>query len=113
MGSSTSCHYSSFGSNNGCTSYPSDSVLSAGAIAGIVIGSLLGIAVIIFLLVLTYKLLKRNSSSSHVPHYPNVYSVPSNRDTYRQSIRRSEMHTPSKPPMYFEPSMNNEFYENA
>jgi hypothetical protein len=109
----TSCYYSSSDIDNGCTSYPNDSVLSAGAIAGIVIGSLLGIAIIIFLLVLTYRLYKRNNSSSHQSHYPNVYSVPANMNDYQQSRRRSEMYIPSKPAMYSEAHMNNTFYDNV
>jgi hypothetical protein len=89
-------------------------VLSAGAIAGIVIGSLVGIAFIIFLGVLIYKLARRHPSLPHLHYHPNVYNVPMNVDHHHhQSMRRPEMYTPSKPPTYFEAPMSSDYYQNA
>lgn len=109
----TACHYSSYGSNNGCTSYPGDSVLSAGAIVGIVIGSLIGIAIIILLLVLACRLSRRNSLPSHQSHIPEVYNVRMDRNSYHESMRRSDMYNPSKTPIYYEPKTNYDFHNNA
>jgi hypothetical protein len=101
MGGS-SCHYSSTDTvDNGCDSYPSDSVLSAGAIAGIVVGALVGIAIFILSLVLSYKLVKRNNPSSNQQYHMNVYGLPMNINDHQQPPpRRPEMYIPSKPPMY-------------
>jgi hypothetical protein len=114
MGSGVSCYSSSFNAGyNGCNSYPNNSVLNAGAIVGIVLGSLLAIAIIVFLLVFSYKLYKRNNSPLHQSHRPNVYSLPMNMNNDHQSARRSEMYIPSKPPIYSEAPIHNGLYENA
>jgi hypothetical protein len=108
----TACHSSSYSADNGCTSLPDNSVLSVGAIVGIVIGSLLGIALIIFVGVLIYKLSRRNRSLPHQHYHPNIYNVPMNTDHHHHP-RRPEMYIPSKSPEYFEAPMNNTYYENA
>jgi hypothetical protein len=110
----TACHYSSFDSQyNGCTSSPSDSVLSAGAIVGIVIGSLVGIAVIIVLVVISCRLTRRNNPPSNQQHPMNVYRLPTNIDDHHQPPRRPEMYPPYKSPMYSDAPMYNNHYNNA
>ncbi len=108
----TSCDYSSFGIGyNGCTSYPNNSVLTAGAIVGIVIGSLVGLVLIIFCLVVIYKLSKRSNSSPNQFRRSNVYSLPMN--NRQPSARRSEMYMPTKSPIYSETPIHNGYYDNA
>ena len=107
----TSCHYSSSDpQSNGCTSIGNDGILSAGAIAGLVIGSLLGIALLIFLGILIYRLSKGHPIPPQRPP-PHAYNVPRNTDHYyhhRQPMERSDMHTPSKPPAYYETPINSD-----
>jgi hypothetical protein len=104
----TSCRYSSFGTGySNCNSYyQNGSALTAGAIAGIVIGSLVGIVFIILILVFIYKLTRRNNSSSNQRRPMNVYGLPMNTNNHQESTQTSEMFTPSKPPAYDNPYEN-------
>jgi len=114
MGRGSSCYYSSYGAYyNGCNSYPNGSVLTAGAIVGIVIGCLVALAIVILLVLLSCRLLKRRNLSLGQSYYPNVYSVPTNTNNRQQPERRSEMYIPPKSPMYSEEPMNNRFYNNV
>ena len=106
------CVSSSGGSAySGCTS-SNDSLMNVGSIIGIVIGSLIGIVVIIALIILIYKLAKRNSVPSYPAYPPRVYNAPMDVHYRQEPPGRFEAHIPSKPPPYSEAPSNSAHYEN-
>jgi hypothetical protein len=106
------CHSSS--SKSGCTSsYLGNSVLNAGAIVGIVIGSLASIGIIIFLLVLSYKLLKRKHNPSCQERFVNVHGFPLNINNNYPLEQRVSAYIPSDIPAYYPANTKHDYYENA
>jgi hypothetical protein len=75
-------------------------VLTGGAIAGIAIGSVVGIVFFILILFFIYKRTKKNYSSSNQRPHMNVYEVPMNTNNHQESTQTDEMSPPSELPTY-------------
>lgn len=104
MGGTSCRYYSSDPNYSRCPpNNVNGTVLNVGAIIGIIIGSLVGIVIIVLGVVIIYKLLRsrKNNSSSNQRHM-NVYGLPMNMNNRHQNLERSEMYTPSKFPTFYE-----------
>lgn len=112
MGGSTSSYYSSITGSSSSNTYTSNySVINPAVIVLIVLGSVVGIGLLVLVVVINCKLFIRSRDQSRQRYHMNKYGPPQHTNNSQQQMTRSEIHPSSKIPSYYQRPLQSELSE--